>query len=99
MKKSELIAAVAEQIPHLIKRDVEEAVKLIFTEMKEALRRDERIEIRGFGSFAIKRRRPREGRNPRTGESVFVPTRRKALFTPGQEMRQRLNPVQKKGVS
>jgi integration host factor subunit beta len=89
--KSQLIAAVAERSPHLAKKDIEASVNAIFEAMRAALCQDERIEVRGFGTFKVKRRPAREGRNPRNGERVFVPTRRIAVFSPGKEIRERLN--------
>ena len=91
MTKSELIARVAQGSPHLAKKDIEASVNSVFSAMTEALCQDDRIEIRGFGSFSVKRRPAREGRNPRTGKKVFVPTRRIAVFTPGKAVRVRLN--------
>src|SRR5262245_58567821 len=60
--------------------------------MVDALRDGQRIEIRGFGSFAVRQRRPREARNPKTGQKVSVPQRRSLSFTVGKELRDRLNP-------
>ena len=91
MTKSQLISEVASLSPHLAKKDLEASVNTIFAAMADALCQDERIEIRGFGSFTVKRRLAREGRNPRTGRKVFVPTRRVAVFTPGKEVRERIN--------
>ena len=73
MTKRGLIERVAEQTSHISKRDTEIVVNTIFDSMKEALKRGERIEIRGFGSFQVKVREAREGRNPKTGEDVHIP--------------------------
>lgn len=100
MTKSELIQVVAERLPHLPRKDVEAAIKAVFSGMTETLSNEERIEIRGFGSFTVRVRRSREGRNPKTGERVMVPTRRSALFAAGKELRERINgreDVQKAG--
>jgi integration host factor subunit beta len=70
----------------------------MFQSMLKALRRAQRIEIRGFGSFAVKTRRPRDGRNPKTGEKVQVPRRRIPYFTVGKELRDRLNPKQRRPI-
>ena len=73
MTKSGLIEKVAELTPHVSKKDTEIVVNTIFDAMTEALRQGERIEIRGFGSFQVKVREAREGRNPKTGEEVQIP--------------------------
>lgn len=91
MTKSELIEEVARLAPDISKRDVEIIVNTIFDTMTDALSRKERIEIRGFGSFIAKERRAREGRNPRTGEKVFVPRKWVPFFTVGKELRERVN--------
>ena len=92
MTKSELIERIAERLPHLPRQKLERLVNGVFDSMVGALRTEERIEIRGFGSFAVRVREPREARNPRTGEKVLVPRRLTPYFTPGKELRDRLNP-------
>jgi integration host factor subunit beta len=72
MTKSELIQRIAEINPHLYHRDVERIVTTIFDEISEALARGDRVELRGFGAFSVKRRDERIGRNPRTGDAVNV---------------------------
>jgi integration host factor subunit beta len=72
MTKSELIARIAAANPHLYQRDVERIVITIFEEISVALARGQRVELRGFGAFSVKKRGARLGRNPRTGESVDV---------------------------
>jgi integration host factor subunit beta len=92
MTKSELIEEVARQVPGLSKRDVEIVVETIFETMTDALVRRDRIEIRGFGSFIAKKRRAREGRNPRRPEiKVSVPQKHVPFFTCGKELRERVN--------
>ena len=91
MTKSELIAQLAVENPHLRQQDVEAIVATIFEEITAALARGDRVELRGFGAFSIKRRDPRQGRNPRTGETVEVDAKRVPYFKPGKEMRARLN--------
>src|SRR5512141_2669698 len=93
MTKSQLIDRIAEKSPQVPRREVEAIVNAVFDSMIEALCRGERIEIRGFGSFAVKMRAPREGRNPKTGQKVAVPIRRALSFTVGKELRDRLNPA------
>lgn len=91
MIKSELIARLAEQNPHLYQRDVERIVATVFDEITNALRRGDRVELRGFGAFSVKRRPARIGRNPRTGESVSVAEKFVPFFKTGKELRERLN--------
>lgn len=91
MIKSELIAVLAERNPHLYQRDVERIVSTIFDEITQALCRGDRVELRGFGAFSVKRRPPRIGRNPRTGERVDVGEKHVPFFKSGKDMRERLN--------
>lgn len=90
MTRSELIARLAEQFPQLVAKDAEIAVSTILRAMSDALSRGDRIEIRGFGSFALDFRPPRMGRNPKTGESVAVPEKYVPHFKPGKELRTRV---------
>jgi integration host factor subunit beta len=91
MIKSELIRRISSQNPHLYERDIEKVVSAIFDEMVEALRRGDRVELRGFGAFSVKLRGPRQGRNPRTGAVVAVAKKAMPFFKTGKEMRARLN--------
>ncbi|TAN49267.1 MAG: integration host factor subunit beta [Rhodospirillales bacterium] len=91
MTKSELIARLAELNPHLYQRDVERIVTTIFDEVGEALARGDRVELRGFGAFSVKRRDARQGRNPRTGQSVSVMSKFVPFFRTGKQLRERLN--------
>ena len=91
MIKSELIERIAERIPHLYKRDVEQIVDAILEEVVVALSRGDRVELRGFGAFSVRSRRARTGRNPRTGETVSVSEKVIPVFKTGKEMRIRLN--------
>lgn len=91
MTKSELIERLIQRIPNLPKRDGEMIVNLIFDSMKEALIRGEKIEIRGFGSFRVKKRTAKEGRNPKTGEIVRIPEKRIPFFKVGKELRDLIN--------
>jgi integration host factor subunit beta len=92
MTKSELIEALALQQTHLMQTDVELAVKLVLDQISAALSRQERVEIRGFGSFALHRRPARLGRNPKTGDAVPIPAKHVPHFKPGKEMRERVKP-------
>jgi len=91
MTKSELIARLAERNPHLYLRDVERIVTTIFDEIASALAQGDRVELRGFGAFSVKRRDPRQGRNPRTGEAVAVESKTVPFFKTGKQLRERLN--------
>jgi integration host factor subunit beta len=94
MTKSELIDLIARQHNLLPPKDVEMAVNLILESMTEALADNERIEIRGFGSFTLHHRKARMGRNPKTGEAVSLNSKRAPHFKPGKEMRDRINASQ-----
>ena len=91
MTKSELIQRLAERNPHLYQRDVERIVSTIFDEITAALSRGDRVELRGFGAFSVKRREARLGRNPRTGDSVSVGEKHIPFFKTGKQLRERLN--------
>ncbi len=91
MTRSQLILRLAQQYPYLDHQVVERIVKTIFEKMSEALARGERIELRGFGSFAVKERAPRVGRNPVTGETVHVAAKLHPYFRSGKELRRRIN--------
>ncbi len=91
MIRSELIQKIAEENPHLFQRDVERIVSTIFDEIIEALARGDRVELRGFGAFSVKKRDARVGRNPRTGESVDVEEKYVPFFKTGKLLRDRLN--------
>ncbi|UCE30476.1 MAG: integration host factor subunit beta [Burkholderiales bacterium] len=91
MTKSELISRLAERYPQLVAKDAEFAVKTILDSMAQALAAGQRIEIRGFGSFALSHRPPRIGRNPKSGERVLVPEKRVPHFKPGKELRERVD--------
>lgn len=90
MTRSELITRLAAQFPQLTVKDAELSVKTLLEGMSESLARGERIEIRGFGSFALNDRPARNGRNPSTGKPVPVPAKRVPHFTPGKELRERV---------
>ena len=91
MTKSELIMRLAERNEHLLQREVERIVSTIFDEIAAALERGDRVELRGFGAFSVKRRPPRIGRNPRTGETVHVEEKHVPFFKTGKQLRERLN--------
>ena len=91
MTKSELIARLAERFPQLVAKDADFAVKMILDAMSEALVQGDRIEIRGFGSFALNYRPPRTGRNPKSGDRVSVPAKWVPHFKAGKELRERVD--------
>ena len=91
MTKSDLIARLAERFPQLVAKDADFAVKMILDAMSEALSKGDRIEIRGFGSFALNYRPPRVGRNPKSGDKVSVPEKWVPHFKAGKELRERVD--------
>jgi len=91
MIRSELIQKLADENPHLYQRDVEKIVNTIFEEIIEAMAGGDRVELRGFGAFSVKKRDSRVGRNPRTGESVDVAEKHVPFFKTGKLLRDRLN--------
>ena len=91
MTKSELIEILSRRQPHLKAEDVDLAVKALLEMMGGALAQGDRIEIRGFGSFALNYRPPRVGRNPKSGEKVQVPEKYVPHFKAGKELRERVD--------
>ncbi|MEP3071648.1 integration host factor subunit beta [Maricaulis sp.] len=91
MIKSELIDKLAEANPHLYHRDVERVVNTILDGITDALAEGDRVELRGFGAFSVRRRPARVGRNPRTGESVAVKEKHVPFFKTGKELRERVD--------
>jgi integration host factor subunit beta len=91
MIRSELTDTIAGQNPHLYQRDVEKIVNTIFDRIIEAMSDGDRVELRGFGAFSVKKRDARLGRNPRTGEAVQVDEKHVPFFKTGKLLRDRLN--------
>lgn len=91
MTKSELISQLAERFPQLGAKDADFAVKVMLDALAAGLVRGDRIEIRGFGSFALNYRPPRIGRNPKSGEKVHVPEKYVPHFKAGKELRERVD--------
>jgi integration host factor subunit beta len=91
MIKSELIAALAAENPHLTQKDVEEVVAVILESVASALETGGRVELRGFGAFSVRSRPARPGRNPKTGAPVDVKAKHVPFFKSGKELRARLN--------
>ncbi|HSL99025.1 MAG: integration host factor subunit beta [Candidatus Deferrimicrobiaceae bacterium] len=91
MTKSDLVQTLSEKISTLTKKECEVIVDTVFQNMRAALHRGEKIEIRGFGSFTVRVRRAKEGRNPKTGEKVSIPEKRIPFFKVGKELRELVN--------
>jgi integration host factor subunit beta len=86
--RSELVEQLSQRFPQLEQKDTRLVVDSLLTAMTQALSNGQRIEIRGFASFSVGLRKPRTGRNPKTGESVQVPAKQVVRFKPGKEMRE-----------
>jgi integration host factor subunit beta len=91
MIRSELVEKIADENPHLYQRDVERIVSTVFDEIIQAMADGNRVELRGFGAFSVKKRDARTGRNPRTGETVSVEEKHVPFFKTGKLLRDRLN--------
>ena len=91
MTRSSLVARLSERFPHLMARDTELAVRLILDAISDALAESSRVEVRGFGSFALSYRPPRVGRNPKSGDQVVVPAKHVPHFKAGKELRERVD--------
>ena len=90
MTKAQLIDEVA-RVADLSRKHAELIIDIFFQSIVNALERGEKIELRGFGSFRIRQRNARQGRNPKTGETVSVPAKRIPYFKPGRELKELLN--------
>jgi len=91
MTKAQIIERVSEQVPTLTKRQAEVVVNTIFNSIRNSLQKGDKTEIRGFGSFRLRARRMKEGRNPKTGATVAVPAKRVPFFKAGKELKELLN--------
>ena len=91
MTKSELITTLVNRLPSLKDEDVSFSVALMLEAIRSTLEKGGRAEIRGFGSFSLNYRPPRRGRNPKSGEQVFVPAKYVPHFKPGKELKDRVN--------
>ena len=94
MTKSELVVKIYERYPELGRALVEDAVSLFFSEIGGSLARGQRVELRGFGSFCLRKREGRTGRNPKTGETVIVEEKWTPFFKAGKELRETINKPQ-----
>jgi integration host factor subunit beta len=90
MTKADLVERVANEAD-MTKKDAEQLVEIIFDTIISTLNKGEKIELRGFGSFRLRSRNSRKGRNPKTGESVEIPAKRVAYFKPGKELKEVIN--------
>ncbi|QSV45832.1 integration host factor subunit beta [Geobacter benzoatilyticus] len=91
MTKSELVEHLAEKNTWLTRKDSEMIVNLVFDSISDALKRGEKVEIRGFGSFTVRERGAREARNPKSGDVVKIPAKKTPFFKTGKELRERVN--------
>jgi integration host factor subunit beta len=90
MTKAELVEDVA-RAAELTKKDAERLVEIVFESIIETLNHGEKIELRGFGSFRVRERGARRGRNPKTGDPVSIPAKRVPYFKPGKELKELIN--------
>jgi len=90
MTKADLVEEVV-RAADVSKKHAETIVNTVFSSIVEALQKDDKIELRGFGSFRVRRRRSRQGRNPKTGDRVEVPEKRIPYFKPGKELKDLIN--------
>lgn len=98
MNKSDLVDIITERFKSLPRKEVDLIVDNVFNKMTDALSQGERIEIRGFGSFEVRTRQARQGRNPKSGDKVFVNTRYVPFFKVGKELKERINEGRPKSV-
>ncbi len=90
MTKADLVEQVAKEA-EMTKKDAEQLVEIIFDSITDSLNKGEKIELRGFGSFRVRERNSRMGRNPKTGEAVAIPAKRVAYFKPGKDLKELIN--------
>ncbi len=90
MTKADLVERVAKEAD-MTKKDAEQLVEIVFDTIISTLNKGEKIELRGFGSFRLRERDARKGRNPKTGEAVKIPAKRVAYFKPGKELKELVN--------
>ncbi|MCH6557392.1 MAG: integration host factor subunit beta [Nitrospirae bacterium] len=91
MTKAQIIERVAQEVPTLTKRQAEIVVNTMFNSVRDSLHKGDKTEIRGFGSFRLRARRMKEGRNPKTGATVSVPAKKVPFFKAGKELKDLLN--------
>ena len=98
MTKKEIVRTISEEIG-LTQLQTKEIVQKTFDAIIDTLVKDERIELRNFGVFEVKRREPRKARNPRTGDKVFVPEKFVVTFKPGKEMEERVRELERRAAA
>ena len=91
MTKSELILKITKKNSFLYQKDIQKIIDTLFISITKALDNDDRVELRGFGTFTTKRRNARIGRNPKTGEPVAIPKKKMPFFKMGKSMKERIN--------
>ena len=91
MTKSELILKITSKNSYLYHKDVYKIIDTLFISITKALDNDDRVELRGFGTFTTKHRDARIGRNPKTGEPVAIPKKKMPFFKMGKSMKERIN--------
>ena len=91
MLRSELIGKLHDENPHLTRNDMERVVAVVLESITQTLERGARVELRGFGAFSVRHRKARAGRNPRTGEDVFVPEKHVPFFRTGKDLRENID--------
>ena len=91
LNKSDLILKILESDPNLFKKDASKIVNVFFDTLSEAISKGERVELRGFGVFDVKKREARIARNPKNGEAVAVPAKKVPFFRMGKDMKDRIN--------
>ena len=94
--KSELIETIAEQYPDMTKKQIEYIINAIFLTIKDSLNEGNTVEIRGFGSFKVREKDAKSGRNPKTGTRVLVPEKKVPAFKPGKEIKEALLAIEVK---
>lgn len=90
MTKADLVEKVSKEA-EMTKKDAEQLVEIVFDSIVGSLNKGEKIELRGFGSFRVRERNARKGRNPKTGTAVSIPAKRVAYFKPGKELKELIN--------
>lgn len=91
MTKSDLVDRLASKSGNFSRKDIEVIVDTVFGSMADSLARGEKVEIRGFGSFKVKQREGRNGRNPKSGESIFIEPKKVPFFKAGKELKERVD--------
>lgn len=90
MTKSELIEQISSSYPDMTKKQIEFIINSVFISIKEAIKDGDKVEIRGFGSFKIREKQSKVGRNPKTGNKVDIPEKKVPYFKPGKEIKESL---------